>query len=212
MSLAKVMERRADRPEWKHLIIAPLDAHRRLLAKIQREAKHASEKRPARIAAKLNSLVDPVIIQALYEAAAAGVKIDLVVRAMCSLVPRDNIRVVSIIDRFLEHSRIIRFENGGDPEIYLSSGDWMQRNFNRRVEVMFPLLDPVVREQTEQILEVSLQDGASSWQLNADGSWQRRRGGMSSQQRFIDISRAHSFRLGPTRKGARARGVRKRKG
>lgn len=187
----------AGRPQWKHFMVAPFDLHRALIARIEREMKHAQNKKPARIAAKINSLVDPLVIDALYRAAAAGVKVDLVVRAICSLVPGDNIRVMSIVDRFLEHSRIIRFENGGAPEIYLASGDWMPRNFIRRVEVMFPLLDAAVREQAEQILEITLQDAASSWDLQPDGTWVRRRGGLSSQQRFIEIARAEAVALGP---------------
>ncbi|HEX8254124.1 MAG TPA: polyphosphate kinase 1 [Thermoanaerobaculia bacterium] len=195
-SLAQVLERQGPRPQWQRFLIAPFDYHRGLLALIERETRHAREKRPARIAAKLNSLVDPAVIDALYRAADAGVKIDLIVRAICSLVPRENIRVISIVDRFLEHSRVIRFENGGAPEMYLSSGDWMPRNFLRRVEVMFPLLDESVRERAEQILEISLQDGGSSWQLQPDGTWQPRRGGSSSQQRFIDITRKEAVSLG----------------
>jgi polyphosphate kinase len=195
-SLTHVLERNAARPHWKHFLIAPFDYHRGLIALIERELKHAKEKRPARITAKLNSLVDPVVIDALYRAADAGVKIELVVRAICSLVPRENIRVISIVDRFLEHSRVIRFENGGSPELWLSSGDWMPRNFVRRIEVMFPLLDPAVRERAEQILEISLQDGGSSWQLQPDGAWQPRRGGASSQQRFIEITRREAVSLG----------------
>jgi polyphosphate kinase len=193
--LSYVLERGSG-PQWKHFAIAPFDYQRTLVAKIDREAKFAKEKKPARITAKLNSLVDPTVIDALYRAAAAGVKIDLVVRAICCLVPNENIRVVSIVDRFLEHSRIVRFENGGAPEIHLSSGDWMPRNFARRVEVLFPLLDATVRERAEQILEISLADGASSWQLNADGTWTRRSGGTSSQQRFIDITRAEAVPIG----------------
>ncbi len=196
-SLTQVLDRHGARPLWTHFIIAPFDYHRELVAKIERETKNAKEKRPARITAKLNSLVDPVVIDALYRAADAGVKIDLIVRGICSLVPRENIRVISIVDRFLEHSRIIRFENGGTPELFLSSGDWMPRNFIRRVEVMFPLLDGAVREGVEQILEISLQDAASSWQLQPDGSWIPRRGGLSSQDRFIQIARAESVALGP---------------
>ena len=195
-SLTQVLERQGPRPQWKHFLIAPFDYHRGLLALIERETKHAREKRPARIAAKLNSLVDPLVIDALYRAADAGVKIELIVRAICSLVPRENIRVISIVDRFLEHSRVIRFENGGAPEMYLSSGDWMPRNFIRRVEVMFPLLDSDVRERAEQILEISLQDSGSSWQLQTDGAWQARLGGTSSQQRFIDITRKEAVSLG----------------
>ena len=194
--LAQVLERQGERPQWKHFVTAPFDLHRGLLSRIEREAKHAKEKRPARITAKLNSVVDPVIIEALYRAAAAGVQIDLVVRSICSLVPGENLRVISVVDRFLEHSRIVRFENGGSPEVYLASGDWMQRNFLRRVELMFPLLDGTVRERVEQILEITLADAGSSWQLQADGTWTPRRGGLSSQQRFIDIARAEALSLG----------------
>jgi polyphosphate kinase len=196
-SLAQVLERPGARPQWKHFGIAPFDYHRVLVAKIERETKHAKDRKPARIAAKLNSLVDPVVIDAFYRAADAGMQIDLIVRAICSLVPRENIRVISIVDRFLEHSRVVRFENAGAPEIYLSSGDWMPRNFVRRVEVMFPLLDPIVRERAGQILDVSLSDSGSSWELQPDGSWTRRRGGLSSQQRFIEITRAEAVALGP---------------
>ena len=184
------------KPQWKHFIVAPFDYQRALVAKIERELKHAKDGKPARIAAKVNSLVDPVVIDALYRAAAAGVKIELVVRAICSLVPLENIHVMSIVDRYLEHSRIVRFENAGNPEVYLSSGDWMPRNFTRRVEVMFPLLDPFVRERAEQILEITLQDGESSWDLQPDGTWTPRRGAPASQQRFIDIARAEAVSLG----------------
>lgn len=196
-SLSQVLERAEARPRWKWFAIAPFDYRGVLVAKIDRETKFAKEKKPARIAAKLNSLVDPVVIEALYRAADAGVTIDLIVRAICSLVPRENIRVISIVDRFLEHSRVVRFENGGAPEIFLSSGDWMPRNFVRRVEVMYPLLDAKTRERAEGILDVSLADGGSSWELQEDGTWTRRRGGVSSQQRFIDITRAEAIPLGP---------------
>jgi len=196
-SLTQVLDREGQRPQWTRFAVAPFDYHRTLLAKIDREAKHAREKRPARIAAKLNSLVDPAVIDALYRAADAGVRVELIVRSTCSLVPRANISVISIVDRFLEHSRIVRFENGGARELWLSSGDWMPRNFFRRVEVMFPLLDVAVGETAEQILEISLQDGASSWQLQPDGTWTARRGGLSSQERFIQITRAEALRLGP---------------
>jgi polyphosphate kinase len=180
------------KPQWKHLIVAPFDFQRALVAMIEREIR----KKPGRITAKLNSLVDPVTIEALYRAANAGVQIDLVVRGICCLVPRENLRVMSIVDRYLEHSRIVRFENGGQPEVYLSSGDWMQRNFIRRVEVMFPLLDPYVRERAEQILNMTMQDAASSWDLQPDGAWVPRRGGVASQQRFIDTARAEAVPLG----------------
>lgn len=184
------------RPQWKHFMVAPFDLQRALVARIEREIKHAKDKKPARIAAKINSLVDPVVIDALDRAAAAGVKVDLVVRSICSLVPSENLRVVSIVDRFLEHGRIIRFENAGAPELFLASGDWMPRNFTRRVEVMFPLLDPTTRERAEQILEIALADEASSWDLKPDGAWTRRKGNFSSQQRFIEITRAEAVSLG----------------
>jgi len=184
------------KPQWKHFIVAPFDLHRALIAKIDRETKHAKDGKPAKITAKVNALVDPPVIEALYRAADAGVKIDLIVRGICSLVPRENIRVMSIVDRYLEHSRIVHFDNAGNPEVWLSSGDWMPRNFTRRVEVMFPLLDPLVRERAEQILAITLEDGASSWDLQPDGTWTRRRGGLSSQQRFIDLARAEAVSLG----------------
>ncbi len=196
-SLTHVVDDASKRPQWKHFAVAPFDYQKTLVTKIERELRHAKEKRPARIAAKLNSLVDPMVIDALYRAADAGVQIDLVVRAICSLVPGENIRVSSIVDRFLEHSRIVRFENGGAPEIHLSSGDWMPRNFSRRIEVMFPLLEAEARARAEQILEVSLADGASSWQLQPDGAWTPRRGNFSSQQRFIELARAEAVSLGP---------------
>jgi polyphosphate kinase len=184
------------KPQWKHFIVAPFNYQSALVAKIEREIRHAKEKRPASIKAKVNSLVDPVVIDALYRAAAAGVKIDLVVRAICCLVPRENIRVLSVVDRYLEHSRIVRFENGGDVEVYLSSGDWMPRNFTRRIEVMFPLRDRSVRERAEQILDVTFEDTASSWELQPDRTWTRRHGGIASQQRFIDTARAEAVSLG----------------
>ncbi len=181
---------------WKKLIVSPTGYHAWVLRMIERETRHARDGRPAQIIAKLNALVEPRVVEALQRAAATGVKIDLIVRAICCLVPGENIRVISIVDRFLEHSRIVRFENGGEPETYLSSGDWMPRNFARRVEILFPLLDPLARERADRILEISLADGASSWQLNADGTWTRRSGGVSSQQRFIEITRAEAVALG----------------
>ncbi|HEX7153083.1 MAG TPA: polyphosphate kinase 1 [Thermoanaerobaculia bacterium] len=199
-SLSEVLDSGGERPRWNHFVLAPFDYHRWLIGKIEREAKFGPQ---GRIVAKLNSLLDPQVIQALYDASRAGVKIDLVVRAMCALVPgiegvSENIRVMSIVDRFLEHSRIVRFENGGAPELFLSSGDWMPRNFKNRVEVTFPLLDRDVRARAEQVLEIVLADTASSWELQADGTWLRRNGGnFSSQARFIEITRAESVRLGP---------------
>jgi polyphosphate kinase len=192
-----------DRPRWELFVVSPFDYHRWLIARIQREAAHAAAGKPAQIIAKLNSLVDPSVIHALYDASSKGVQIDLVVRSICCLVPgvrgmSDNIRVTSIVDRFLEHERIVRFQNAGRPEVFLSSGDWMQRNFLRRVEVTFPLLDAGTRAAAEAILEISLRDTASSWQLQSDGTWQRREAKtpFSSQERFIEQARVEAVRLG----------------
>jgi polyphosphate kinase len=200
--LSEVFEKSEERPRWKSFIVGPFDFQRWLLDKIARETANAAAGKPARIVAKLNSLVDPQIVQALYAASSAGVHVDLIVRAMCTLVPgipgtSENIRVISIVDRFLEHSRIIRFENGGTPEIYLSSGDWMQRNFQRRIELTFPLLSQPAQAKALQILDVALQDTASSWELRPDGLWWRRGGDrpVSSQERFIELTRNESLRL-----------------
>jgi len=163
---------------WERFIVAPFEFHRWLLGTIRREAEHARTGRPARIEVKLNSLVDPAVIRALYEASGAGVEIRLVVRATCSLVPgvpglSERIRVTSIVGRFLEHSRIIRYANGGETEVYLSSGDWMPRNFLRRVELTFPVLDLGARARVEGILDAALAEVGDAWELQPDGTWER---------------------------------------
>ncbi len=202
-TLVDVFERAVDRPKWDLFVIAPFDYQRWLLDRIGRETANTAAGKPARIVAKLNSLVDPQIIQALYAASAAGVKIDLIIRAMCTLVPgipgtSENIRVLSIVDRFLEHSRIIRFENGGTPEIFLSSGDWMPRNFLRRIELTFPLRAAETKAMAIRILDMALDDNASSWELRPDGHWARRGpGDFNSQQKFIELTRSQSLRLDP---------------
>jgi polyphosphate kinase len=184
---------------WRKLIVAPMEYHGWTMRMIEREMKHAREKKPAQIVAKMNSLVDPAVIDALYRAADAGVKIDLIVRGVCCLVPRENIRVTSVIDRFLEHSRIFLFRNGGATEVYAASGDWMPRNFFRRIEVAWPVLSPRLRDRIElQILGTCLADDAKSWRLQPDGTYRRRRPGprpIRSQQRFIDIARAEAVKL-----------------
>jgi len=184
---------------WRKLIVAPMEYHAWTLRMIERETKHAREKRPAQIIAKMNSLVDPMVIDALYRAADAGVKIDLIVRGICCLVPRENIRVLSVIDRFLEHSRIFLFRNGGATEVYAASGDWMPRNFFRRIEVAWPIVSPQLRDRIElQILGTCLADDAKGWRLQPDGTYRRRKAGpraIRSQQRFIDIARAEAVKL-----------------
>src|SRR3954463_1099823 len=139
-------------PGLEKLIVAPFDMSTRLLALIDREIAHARAGKPARITAKLNSLVDREIIEKLYEASCAKVPIDLIVRGICCLRPKipkmsENIRVISIVGRFLEHSRVFCFENGGAPEVFLSSADWMPRNFLRRIEIAFPITAPALRDR-----------------------------------------------------------------
>jgi polyphosphate kinase len=172
----------AEHPDYGPLMVAPLDLAERTMALIEREAEHAREGRPARIVAKMNSLVDKGMIQSLYRASQAGVEIDLLVRGMCSLRPgmrgvSHRIRVRSIVGRFLEHSRIFCFDNGGEPEVYLGSADWMSRNLHERVEVVFPLKDRLLRERVlHEILAAYLADNLKSRFLQKDGrylrSWQ----------------------------------------
>jgi polyphosphate kinase len=164
---------------WNKLVVSPMQLAGRLAALIEREADHAQAGRPARIIAKMNSLVDPHIIETLYAASAAGVKIDLVVRGICCLRPglpgvSENIRVISILDKYLEHSRITYFQNDGQPEVFLSSADWMPRNFRRRVELMFPIEDPSLRSRIiDQILGVVLSDNVKARELQPDGTYRR---------------------------------------
>jgi polyphosphate kinase len=166
-------------PGLKKLLVAPFDLHDRLIAMIEIERDHAAAGRPARIIAKLNSLVDQEVIERLYEASSAGVKIDLIVRGICSLRPKmpglsENIRVTSIVGRFLEHSRIYYFENGGEPRVYLASADWMPRNFYRRVELAFPIDAPVLRDEIiHEVLPRFLTDHGKARELQADGSYVR---------------------------------------
>jgi|KBSSwiStaDraftv2_1062776.scaffolds.fasta_scaffold00096_58 polyphosphate kinase len=163
----------------KRLLLAPFTMHRRVLDMIRRETRHAREGRPARIIAKMNALVEEGVIRALYAASSAGVKIDLIVRGACALRPgvpgiSDHIRVRSILGRFLEHHRVWYFENDGSPDVWLASADWMGRNLFRRVEVAFPVLDPVLRKRVvDEGLKAYLADNCEAWQLDANGCWSR---------------------------------------
>lgn len=165
--------------KWERLVIAPSDLQAKVIELIRREASRAKDGEPARIIAKLNSLVDPDVIEELYKASAAGVKIDLLVRGSCSLRPglkgiSKNIRVTSIIDRFLEHSRVYVFGAGEDPDVYLSSADWMPRNFVRRVEVMFPIQQPALKKYlVEQIMPIMFADNVKAREMQPDGSYKR---------------------------------------
>lgn len=166
-------------PGLKKLMVAPFDLKKRLIGLIERERDHARTGKPARIIAKLNSLVDQEIIEKLYEASCADVTIDLVVRGICCLRPKilglsENIRVISIVGRFLEHSRIYYFANAGEPELFLSSADWMPRNFLRRVEVAFPMENPALRDQIiNEVLPRFLDDRVKARELQPDGSYRR---------------------------------------
>jgi polyphosphate kinase len=164
---------------YRKLFVAPTALRARFLELVEREAEHARAGRPARIIAKMNALVDPPMIDALYAASQAGVTIDLLVRGICCLRPQvpgvsDNIRVVSIIGRFLEHSRIFHFANGGTGEYYIGSSDWMPRNFDRRVEAVTPVEKPALHERVRALLELYLSDNRQAWDLTPDGAWQQR--------------------------------------
>jgi polyphosphate kinase len=160
----------------RRLVIAPTVLKDRLLENIDREAKRSGPDYPGRIMAKMNALADPDIIDALYRASQAGVKVLLNVRGVCMLIPglpelSENIRVVSVIDHYLEHSRIFYFANGGAEELYLSSADWMPRNLERRVELMFPVLQEDIKAQIYGILQAYFLDNCHAWLLGSDGQW-----------------------------------------
>jgi polyphosphate kinase len=169
----------ADHAHYDPLLVSPVDCAERTIALIQREADHARARRSARIIAKMNALLDKPIIQALYRASQAGVEIDLIVRGMCALRPgvrgvSDRIRVRSVVGRLLEHSRIFSFANAGEEELYLGSADWMPRNLYERVEVVFPVLDSLLRQRVRQeILESYLADTAKARILQSDGEYIR---------------------------------------
>ncbi len=165
-------------PRLRRLVQAPFKLHDTMLALIENEAAHARAGKPARIIAKLNALVEPHIIEALYAASCAGVRVDLIVRGICALRPglpgvSENIRVRSIIGRFLEHSRVYCFENGGRNQLLMSSADWMERNFFRRIEVACPVLRAPLRNRIRADLEAYLVDNTNAWLLLPDGSYRR---------------------------------------
>jgi len=166
--------------DYKHLLVAPVNMRDRFTELIRREAAHAKAGKPAGICAKMNQLQDPQMIRELYAASKAGVPIDLIVRGLCCLRPgvkglSETIRVTSVIGRFLEHSRIYRFENDGDPVLLLGSADWMKRNLNNRVETIIPVLDREVRAEIDDLLGVYGRDNDSAWDCDADGVYHRRR-------------------------------------
>jgi polyphosphate kinase len=165
--------------EWKKLVVAPMDLHARTLDLINEQTARARDGKSSRIFAKLNSLVDRETIEALYEASQAGVPIDLVIRGICCLRPglpdiSENIRVRSIVDRFLEHSRILVFGEGQKQQAFLTSADWMPRNFERRVEVMFPIEAPELRRRIcEEVIPTYLEDNCRARVLMPEGAYVR---------------------------------------
>jgi polyphosphate kinase len=163
---------------FRRLLVAPTTLRPRFLELVEREALNARAGNPARIVLKVNSLVDTQVVEALYAASQAGVQIDCIVRGACCLVPgvegvSDNIRVRSIIGEFLEHSRIWSFANGGRADWYIGSADLMERNLDRRVEVVTPVEDIEAQARLARIVDVMLADNRRSWQLGPDGRWQR---------------------------------------
>ncbi|MDZ7639111.1 MAG: polyphosphate kinase 1 [Bryobacterales bacterium] len=166
--------------DYRKLLVAPIDLRARFGKLIEREIEHSKAGRPARLIFKMNGLVDREVIRLLYDASKAGVQVDLLVRGVCILRPglkgiSENIRVVSIVGRFLEHSRVFYFENGGNGQIYMGSADLMPRNLNERVETVFPVEDPeIVRHLREDVLELYLADNMKSRVMQSDGSYLRR--------------------------------------
>jgi polyphosphate kinase len=202
-------------PGLKKLMVAPFDLHSRLINLIERETENARGGKPARIFAKLNSLVDQDIIEKLYEASCADVTIDLIVRGICCLRPKipelsGNIRVISIVGRFLEHSRIFYFENAGQPQVFLSSADWMPRNFFRRIELAFPIENPTLRDRiVTEVLPSFLNDRVKARELQPDGSYRRLKTEGSepsaqAQWHFREVSRERTRKLTGSKKKARA--------
>ncbi|ACK65676.1 Polyphosphate kinase [Rippkaea orientalis PCC 8801] len=183
---------------YRKLLVAPVNMREQMIAMIHREIDHSQKGGTGRIVAKMNALVDFQMIKTLYEASQAGVKIDLIIRGICCLRPgiegiSDNIKVISIIGRFLEHSRIFYFHNGGEEEIYIGSADWMTRNLSRRVEAVTPIEDPNLVQELQEILGIMLADNRQAWELQADGTYLQRHPGengieQSAQKIFMEMS------------------------
>jgi polyphosphate kinase len=189
----------SDLPQWRKLVVAPSRLQAFMVEKIEQETALQKGGRGGRIIAKINGLLEPVVVQALYRASQAGVKIDLICRGICALRPglpgiSENIRVISIVDRFLEHSRFFLFGNGGDPQVYIGSADWMDRNLSRRVEVVFPIEQPNLKQRLiREIIATSLADNLKARELLPDGSYRRlvpdsNQPRVRTQERFLEIA------------------------
>ncbi len=192
-------------PNWRKLVLAPIRLLPFTLEKIEKEIEFQKKSKNGRIIAKINGLLEPSIVQSLYRASQAGVQIDLICRGICSLRPgikgiSENIRVRSIVDRFLEHSRAFYFGNGGNPEVYIGSADWMDRNLSRRVEVVFPIENPILKKRMiDEMLGVSLGDNVKARELRPDGSWVRVTGDpqkrVRSQTKFLELAAEAAARI-----------------
>ena len=193
------------RPQkFHHLLMAPSGLREDFINLIRREDEQARAGQPARIIAKVNSLIDSAIIEELYKASQAGVQIDLIVRGMCSLRPgidgvSKGIRVVSIVDRYLEHARIFFFQNGGNNTLLLASADWMPRNFDRRIEIAFPVIEPRLRAKLKTFLELQLSDNVKAWWMQRDGDYVRSGrndpSALRFQERFYEVLQAEQGSL-----------------
>jgi polyphosphate kinase len=195
-------------PVWKKLIVAPSRMQSFMIEMIEKEAQLQRTGKGGRIIVKINGLLEPAVVQAVYKASQAGVKIDLVCRGICALRPgipgvSENVRVTSVVDRFLEHSRIFYFGNGGDPQVYIGSADWMDRNLIRRVEVVFPIEPPELKQRLiAEILKTSLDDTIKARELQSDGTYKRigvlnGEPGVRSQERFLELARLNATRREP---------------
>jgi polyphosphate kinase len=192
-------------PQWRKLIVAPSRMQAFVVQKIEQETTRQLAGGQGRIIAKINGLLEPAVIKALYRASQAGVAIDLICRGICALRPglpgvSENIRVISIVDRFLEHSRIFYFGNGGEPQVYIGSADWMDRNLSRRVELLWPIEQAELRKRLiEEILATSLADNVKAHRLSSDGRWERLTPGdqppIRSQERFLTLAADAAGRL-----------------
>jgi polyphosphate kinase len=188
-------------PQWRKLVVAPSRLQPFMIEKIEQEIAFQAAGKGGRVIAKLNGLLEPAVIQALYRGSQAGVRIDLICRGICALRPglpgiSENIRVRSIVDRFLEHSRIFYFGNGGDPSVYIGSADWMDRNLSRRVEVVWPVEQPDLKHRLiHEILATSLADNVKAREMQSNGTWKRvvpasGETRTRSQARFLEIAAA----------------------
>ena len=177
---------------YRKLLVSPVNMRERMTGLIQREIEHSKNGRSGRIIAKMNSLVDPQIIATLYEASQAGVQIDLLIRGICCLRPglrhvSENIRVMSIVGRYLEHSRIFYFQNDGNDEVYIGSADWMTRNLDRRVEAVTPVEEPALAKDLQEILGILMSDNRQAWELQSDGAYIQRQPGDQPERNAQNI-------------------------